>query len=629
MYYNLGAPGTAKVTSFKDDNVVRLNGGLEAVLAKGQSHTMFATASGDVVETTEEAQVFTTDQPVASWVPSRYAATRFVIPTPRGTEHALTVMPTCEPEGSVSLPDPPFRVDADGTGSAVLGGELGSLAVTEVGGGPSAVAGPEGANFPDAFAFAAGQRFELGSSGLSLDTQYTVDVWVKTPLAATATEFRVLTHGDSNGAHVAAQRQSSGASYMLGVLDEATTGFHSSTVDLQALSAGWHRLTVVGTVDSQSSPITIFYVDGGATAQSDAPFRVTDPVFAVGGFASATTEAWGEMARLRVYPSVALNLQQVQALAEPLQGHARVDNADAAAVTVTGAWTNDTALSGFFGADYLTDGGSGSGSVRFEATLPSRGSYEVFVRYPSDSAAAPAVPHTIEHADGSDTVNVDQSVGGGRWAKIARYSFNAGQVAALTIAAVGTFTTNADAAMFVRVSDPACASVQLKKGTNVEATALLYPGVAFAFDAAVTSTFNSPATAAILESTGPVVVSARSLGDGACGSGGAEHDPRVVVPAHEEVVGIASTTVYVHALETGTSIEVYTAHGQIAATSLTPGSSYSLNGFPATFPSTPGLGEYMGTAMRIVASKPIGAVAIDEEGGCGSTPFLPVYLMSR
>lgn len=105
-----------------------------------------------------------------------------------------------------------------------------------------------------------------------------------------------------------------------------------------------------------------------------------------------------------------------------------VDDADGTGVTVTGTWTTDTATAGAYRASSLHDGnaGKGSKSVQFATTLPHGGSYEVYIRHPTDLAASTSVPISVVHAGGTAALAVDQSVSGGRWRVIGRYNFVAG-----------------------------------------------------------------------------------------------------------------------------------------------------------------------------------------------------------
>ena len=61
-----------------------------------------------------------------------------------------------------------------------------------------------------------------------------------------------------------------------------------------------------------------------------------------------------------------------------------IDNTDTApAMVFNGAWTNSTTTSGFIGTNYVHDGnaGKGSKSAVYTPTIPSAGTYPVFLRW--------------------------------------------------------------------------------------------------------------------------------------------------------------------------------------------------------------------------------------------------------
>lgn len=104
--------------------------------------------------------------------------------------------------------------------------------------------GPPGSNVADGFAFAPGQWFTLGASGVALRSEFTVDVWFRTPFATGSPSIRALLRDVAGLSHVAVQVLSAGSA-RLGVHDEVSLGFLPSGIDVHAdLSPGWHRLTV-------------------------------------------------------------------------------------------------------------------------------------------------------------------------------------------------------------------------------------------------------------------------------------------------------------------------------------------------------------------------------------------------
>lgn len=129
------------------------------------------------------------------------------------------------------------------------------------------------------------------------------------------------------------------------------------------------------------------------------------------------------------------------------------DNADTSGVTVVGAWTTGTSPAGYQGANYLSDGGSGSGkSVRFTPTIPASGLHQVFVRWPQGNATTRAtkIPIQVVHASGTRSLEVDQRVNGSVWAPLGTYYFNSGTAGSLLISNNGANgTVIADAVKFV------------------------------------------------------------------------------------------------------------------------------------------------------------------------------------
>jgi hypothetical protein len=110
---------------------------------------------------------------------------------------------------------------------------------------------------------------------------------------------------------------------------------------------------------------------------------------------------------------------------------------DDVAAQRTGQWAESTAIAGFVGRSYLHDGDAGKGarSVRFEATLPAAGKYEVRIAYTASSNRASNVAVAVEAAPGPVTKTVNQKRPApihGVWLSLGEYVFQAGK-AAVTI----------------------------------------------------------------------------------------------------------------------------------------------------------------------------------------------------
>jgi hypothetical protein len=162
-----------------------------------------------------------------------------------------------------------------------------------------------------------------------------------------------------------------------------------------------------------------------------------EPVFMILGQSAATAAAFAiddEVAVQEVsYPKLkAQMLSDGQRLSNSGSEEAAgiiVDNADAAGVSLTGAWTAASATAGFHGVDYLHDGGvkNGTCSARFTPDLPDAGSYEVFLRWTAHANRASNVPVEIRLPGGIvQTVTVNQQVNGGQWFSLGSYSFASG-----------------------------------------------------------------------------------------------------------------------------------------------------------------------------------------------------------
>ena len=152
-----------------------------------------------------------------------------------------------------------------------------------------------------------------------------------------------------------------------------------------------------------------------------------------------------------------------------------VDNADASGVTVVGAWNTSSATAGYHGADYLHNQNNGAGqkSVTFTPDLPSAGSFEIFLRWTSESNRASNVPVDIVHAGVTTTVTVNQRANGSTWYSLGTYALSAGVVNSVTLRTDGVngFVI-ADAARFVAATGPGPDVEAPSVPQNLQATAV-------------------------------------------------------------------------------------------------------------------------------------------------------------
>jgi hypothetical protein len=117
----------------------------------------------------------------------------------------------------------------------------------------------------------------------------------------------------------------------------------------------------------------------------------------------------------------------------PIPGAAELqvvtDNAHAAGVTLTGAWTASSSGDGYYGANYLHDGNTGATggkAVTFAPVIPLAGRYHVYLRWAANKKRASNVPVDITHFAGTATTSVNQRNCIGVWTLLGTYDFAAG-----------------------------------------------------------------------------------------------------------------------------------------------------------------------------------------------------------
>jgi len=128
---------------------------------------------------------------------------------------------------------------------------------------------------------------------------------------------------------------------------------------------------------------------------------------------------------------------------------------DDQAARKTGEWAGGRTVEPFVGLGYAHDANEGKDtkSVRFEAKLPESGRYEVRLFYPPNPNRATNVPVSIEHANGTESVRVNQRKAlpeGSQSVSLGVFAFTANRPAVVTISNEGTDGyTIADAVQFV------------------------------------------------------------------------------------------------------------------------------------------------------------------------------------
>ncbi|MCR4315763.1 MAG: family 10 glycosylhydrolase [Planctomycetes bacterium] len=107
-----------------------------------------------------------------------------------------------------------------------------------------------------------------------------------------------------------------------------------------------------------------------------------------------------------------------------------IDNGGSGFSVVSGTWTAGNSSSGKYGADYqyvATTTGAATAEVEWRPTITTAGEYEVAIQYPEGSNRATDATFVIDHANGTTTMNTNQTVNGaGAFRRIGIFSFSSG-----------------------------------------------------------------------------------------------------------------------------------------------------------------------------------------------------------
>jgi BNR repeat-like domain len=132
------------------------------------------------------------------------------------------------------------------------------------------------------------------------------------------------------------------------------------------------------------------------------------------------------------------------------------DNNAVPSFELVGTWPEYQTPTGYYGQYYRTHtAGTGSNVARWRPEIPVTGVYEVAVYYPPGVGTASNAPYTVNHAEGSATVRVDQRSEGSRWVVLGAYSFVAGDTATIALTDDADGTVVADAVRLVRIGEVA------------------------------------------------------------------------------------------------------------------------------------------------------------------------------
>ncbi len=101
----------------------------------------------------------------------------------------------------------------------------------------------------------------------------------------------------------------------------------------------------------------------------------------------------------------------------------RLDNTDSSFST-SGTWSTGTGDYDKYGSSYRYANGGSNATATWNLSLPEAGSYEVAVWWTDDSLRSSSSKYQINHANGSQTVALDQRTRGGKWIYIGTWDFD-------------------------------------------------------------------------------------------------------------------------------------------------------------------------------------------------------------
>lgn len=100
---------------------------------------------------------------------------------------------------------------------------------------------------------------------------------------------------------------------------------------------------------------------------------------------------------------------------------------DNPAALVAGSWSTGTSATDKYGDNYYFKGqGNGSAYLQYTPSIQTAGNYDVYTWHSQGSNRTLGAPHVVTHAQGTDTVYINQEMNGGAWNYVGTYSFDAG-----------------------------------------------------------------------------------------------------------------------------------------------------------------------------------------------------------
>lgn len=143
-----------------------------------------------------------------------------------------------------------------------------------------------------------------------------------------------------------------------------------------------------------------------------------------------------------------------------------VDNKDSGFTILSGSWSTGSLASS---TPWPTDGsgdyrfastvtGAATAEVEWRPNLSFTGTYNVYIWYGQGTNRANNSPFTVDHANGSTTIPINQQANGGQWVLLGQYTFNAGTSGRVRLnnSAQSGKVVIADAVQFEEVAPATC-----------------------------------------------------------------------------------------------------------------------------------------------------------------------------
>jgi hypothetical protein len=211
------------------------------------------------------------------------------------------------------------------------------------------------------------------------------------------------------------------------------TNFPDATSKFHGLRLSDGRYVLVSNANPRRrDPLTIAISDDGLVFTKlgylvggrhvDYPHVIEHDEHLYVAFASAKQTV--EVLRIRIADLEDLDMAGVWAPPpEPLRSEMDVDGISIA-LHLEGNWGTSDKAEEKYGDTYFFLRPGDRGLVRYTPQLPDAGEYEVFAWWNSRGSRYHAVPYVVHHADGVQTITVDQNRQGGGWVSLGRYRFD-------------------------------------------------------------------------------------------------------------------------------------------------------------------------------------------------------------